>query len=1005
MKKLFPVICVLASLRLCAQQPDLVFHHLTVKDGLSYNIVNCFLKDSRGLLWIGTYNGLNRYDGAHFYVFRKERNKNSLPNNTVHKLAEDKSGNIWGATDEGVFCYDQGKNKFKNYHTPGEQDWPGITNMLCDKDGVIWASNRTGLIRYNAKADSFETAPLADSSAYPGNDAWVNKNGMAETPDSKGIWLACSVGMLYYDKVLKKFTSYKNNSDTVLFASKSASALCATTYGHYWYADNKKKRLVGFDAVTKKIKYIVQPKEFEKLHYVATVFEDNNHVLWISTWGYEIMAIDYLHGNKVQKVSHNKNDRLSIAGDFFWTAMQENDGTLWIGTVGGISRCNTNHSFYKVHHFADSLFRKPSPAIEFVSEDKNDSSWWVTTTRRWLLHYDPATAKIISYDFYKMPVNKAGFYPEHTNKMLFFKDRILMFTNHGPWVKEGAGSFKPFIIPALPDSISLTDAVMMNDSLMYCTDFYRLFIYNLRSKQVTPLQYKTGFTLKDNVQILMVYLTKGANDTLWLINGPDYMSYAKGNDLVAVKFASSEKDGSNGFYAAMTADKTGNLWIAKKGDGLFFYNPAEKKYQQWRQYDGLVMDHTMAVSVDSSNKVWTASYNQFSVYNPLLNSFYNFSLPLSENNYTYTNFMTTLANGNIICNVADELVEFFPGRLKAYSVNTEPIISTLSVGSNEKLLPGNNKISLAPDENSLLVKFGLLADYEASPYDMLYILEGAEKTWIVAGNNFEASYNSLPPGNYTFRVKALAKDKSWQTKETVLQVHIATPFYKSWWFITLLCTAFIAAVYFMYRYRLHQQQQVIELKSKTQLLEKEKAIVLYESLKQQLNPHFLFNSLTSLSGLIETDQKLAGRFLEQMSKLYRYILKSSDNETVPLKDEIAFVKLFIGLQKTRFKDGLEVNINVPDEYLHHKIAPVTLQNMVENAIKHNIIDAASPLVINMFVEDEYLVIKNNLQKKNVVETSNKQGLENLRSLYGYLTGRPVIVEEDEKYFSIKIPLV
>jgi LytS/YehU family sensor histidine kinase len=150
---------------------------------------------------------------------------------------------------------------------------------------------------------------------------------------------------------------------------------------------------------------------------------------------------------------------------------------------------------------------------------------------------------------------------------------------------------------------------------------------------------------------------------------------------------------------------------------------------------------------------------------------------------------------------------------------------------------------------------------------------------------------------------------------------------------------------------------------------------------------------------------MAGEFLEQMSDIYRYILKNGDSESVPLKDEINFVKLYITLQQTRFRRGLEVNIDVPEEYLHYKIAPVTLQNLIENAIKHNIIDAQSPLVINIFVEDDYLVVENNLQRKSNVETSNKKGLDQFVNLYRYLSEKPVLISETEGFFFVRIPLI
>jgi sensor histidine kinase YesM len=126
---------------------------------------------------------------------------------------------------------------------------------------------------------------------------------------------------------------------------------------------------------------------------------------------------------------------------------------------------------------------------------------------------------------------------------------------------------------------------------------------------------------------------------------------------------------------------------------------------------------------------------------------------------------------------------------------------------------------------------------------------------------------------------------------------------------------------------------------------------------------------------------------------------------VTLKEEADFVQVYIDLQKTRFKNGLQVNVNIDEENYHRKIPPVTLQNLVENAIKHNIIDKDSPLVIDIFTQQDYLVVKNNLQKKQVVETSNKQGLANLVSLYRYLSDRPMVIEENEKEFMIKIPLI
>jgi two-component system LytT family sensor kinase len=188
-------------------------------------------------------------------------------------------------------------------------------------------------------------------------------------------------------------------------------------------------------------------------------------------------------------------------------------------------------------------------------------------------------------------------------------------------------------------------------------------------------------------------------------------------------------------------------------------------------------------------------------------------------------------------------------------------------------------------------------------------------------------------------------------------------------------------------------------------LEKEKARVQYDNLKNQLNPHFLFNSLTSLDGLIYKNQELASAFLHQLSRVYRYVLENKEKELVSLKTEVTFVRNYIELLMTRFDDGLIIDMNVSEEALERNIVPVTLQIMIENALKHNIIDQDTPLKIYIYDRNEYLFIENNLQKKTQVEFSNKQGLDNFKNLYLYLSNKKVEIEETSEKFSIGIPLI
>jgi two-component system, LytTR family, sensor kinase len=192
---------------------------------------------------------------------------------------------------------------------------------------------------------------------------------------------------------------------------------------------------------------------------------------------------------------------------------------------------------------------------------------------------------------------------------------------------------------------------------------------------------------------------------------------------------------------------------------------------------------------------------------------------------------------------------------------------------------------------------------------------------------------------------------------------------------------------------------------KTERLEKEKAQVQFDNLKNQLNPHFLFNALTSLNSLITEDQALASQFLQQLSKVFRYVLTNKEKHFVSLHTEVDFIQHYVSLMKTRFKEAIAIRFDLRNDVLDRAIVPVTLQILLENAIKHNVVDAAKPLLIDIITIGDYLVVSNNLQVRKRVETSNGQGLQNLKSLYMFLTERPVIIENTGDRFSVKIPLL
>lgn len=179
----------------------------------------------------------------------------------------------------------------------------------------------------------------------------------------------------------------------------------------------------------------------------------------------------------------------------------------------------------------------------------------------------------------------------------------------------------------------------------------------------------------------------------------------------------------------------------------------------------------------------------------------------------------------------------------------------------------------------------------------------------------------------------------------------------------------------------------------------------FESLKNQIDPHFLFNSLNVLSSLIEENPDNAQRFTTSLSKIYRYVLEQKDKELVSVEDELSFAKTYMNLLKMRFENSLFYELPTENINPDAKVVPLSLQLLLENTVKHNVVSEQKPLHIRIFIDGDYLAIQNDLQKKEVLQDRQGVGLQNIVNRYGIITDRKVNVQQDEKNFTVRIPIL
>jgi two-component system LytT family sensor kinase len=216
----------------------------------------------------------------------------------------------------------------------------------------------------------------------------------------------------------------------------------------------------------------------------------------------------------------------------------------------------------------------------------------------------------------------------------------------------------------------------------------------------------------------------------------------------------------------------------------------------------------------------------------------------------------------------------------------------------------------------------------------------------------------------------------------------------------------ISIFYLILNRKSHLRMRHMEIQAEQ--LMKENALAQFEALKSQISPHFLFNSLSILSSLVHVDANLSEKFIDQLSKAYRYILEHKDNDTVSLKTELDFLESYAFLLKIRFENKFDVKISITDrEAEKYHIAPLTLQLLIENCVKHNRMSEKEPLIVTILIKDDYLVVINSVRPRSELERipSTGIGLANIKNRYRLLTKSPVQIERGDELFTVKIPLI
>ncbi|MHA4808991.1 hybrid sensor histidine kinase/response regulator transcription factor [Flavitalea flava] len=777
--------------------------YLGIELGLSNNSVTCLFQDHKGFMWFGTYDGLNRYDGYNFYIFRNRlTDANSLPNNRIASIIEDSSKRMWIGTRSGVARYDEVTSTFDPVlYIPTGEKKPrkinAIVNQLkTDFWGNVLIATDEGLLRYQEKTKvalpvfiSSDQGDRAKHEAYQAlsvecdskKNIWVYvrekglylydstlktlrlvsaeiKNGIYLKADGAGnLWMGADDGLFCYAIAQNKFSKFLSCGSRIVHLS---------AYGNCLYISSDGNGVYALDIPSKKIAPLFAGSSRQKLTSVSAygVIKDRDERLWIGTIRGGVNVVDP-ERNKFRTIAHDPLRSNSLIDNFVTGCSEDAEGNLWLGTDGnGLSCWNRGqNTFTSFRHQEQNLQSRSSNFVTDVLIDFKKEIW-VSTWGGGINRLDRRSRSFTHFNCLNTELGR-----EDKNNFLLFQDG-----RNNLW----AGSCL--------------------EGGLYC--------FNRRQEKFELYDYR----LKN---ILAMY--EDRKGSLW---AGDFCS------LIRIDQVKKAHQRYHVGYAvrSILEDKDGNFWIGTEGSGLLLFDPVTGRFTRFSETDGLSNNSVLKILEDKKGNLWISTFNGISVFNTVTRKFINFSQSdgLQSSQFSY-NAGLKLRSGEFVFGGIKGLNIFYPDSIINNSRPLTVLLTGLTV-NNQAIRENDNYIDRRTQDRIECIKLPfdkavLSVDFVALNYSAsdkiryAYFLEGWDKGWNYVGKTRTANYTRINEGAYVFHVMAKDATGNWSVSQEKLLIEILPPWYRTWWAYLGYLSIFCALVYLYVRYKSQRDRQAYEI--------------------------------------------------------------------------------------------------------------------------------------------------------------------------------------------------
>ena len=805
-----------------AQELDLKFENLTVADGLSQANAMAMVQDDLGFVWVGTRDGLNRYDGYTFEVFKNDpEDSTSISNNEIKCMALDADGNLWAGTQNGLNFYNPQTKRFKRYHNseePGSIIGDNINALFTDSKNRLWVGTASGLSMFeNGEISSWTTS----SSALPNNYVTAITEGSQGT-----IWVGTQEGLAEVNPERMTFTNYYHDeTDDRTLSSSYISVLLFDNSNNLWVGTFDNGICKMPDGTRQFERFLHDPNDESSIAapLVRSLSEDWEGRIWVGT---DTGLSLYDNSNAFINYKSAVDNEFTLSSDVILSILSDREGRLWAGTMyGGVNLYDPGR--FGFNHIKSSPANENSLSHNNVTDFASDNfgNLWIATDGGGLNKWN-----IKSHDFTHYKNN-----PRNRNSLTNNKLLAVLHDSQGYiWIGMWAGGLNRFD----PRTGRITRFLADPDDPQSLGDDRVFDIIEDGVGDIWVCTYENGLSRFDretetfevfrhdpqNSQSMspgaMIHMSRDNSGNIWVATREQGLDKFDPRTGTVTHFRSDGKEGSiseNVIFCSFTDSKE-RLWVGTNGGGLNLYNKETKKFKVYRQKQGLPNDVINGILEDNEGFIWLSTNNGLSRFNPETEEFKNYDISdgLQNNEFNRWAFHK-LPSGELAFGGTNGFNIFQPADLKENKNKPDVFINSFKLFNDpvpiaqgsilEKDIMFTDDIKLNYDQNFFSFEFIGLSYRQSEKNQYKYILENFQENWVEAGSNRNVSFTNVDPGEYTFKVLASNNDGVWSDEPVELSIVITPPFWGTWWFRLMVLVIVGFSIFWVIKWRSDQVKE------------------------------------------------------------------------------------------------------------------------------------------------------------------------------------------------------